>query len=81
MLLPFAARSCGCEEVFETDLALALSQGKTEMSAPLSIKKESPVFLSLTDMEPEDVMVLREMVPGIIDARRWSFPECCQVWR
>ena len=48
--------------------------GITEMSAPLSTRKEHWEFESQTDMDPEEE-VLRETMPGVIGARRWRFPE------
>ena len=56
--------------------------GNTDMSAPLSIKKEHFEAESKTDIDP-DVSVTREIMPGANDARLWSFPgpRCCQVWR
>ena len=56
--------------------------GSTEMSAPLSTRKEYPDSSSCIDMDPEDTE-LRKIGPGVIDARLWSFPMPvqCQVWR
>ena len=48
--------------------------GSTDISAPVSTKKEHLEDSSNTDIDPADTE-LREMVPGAIDARRWRFPE------
>ena len=67
------------------DLLLLLlsikDKGNTEMSAPLSTKKEHCDAESKTDKEPED-SVVKETMPGVTDARRWRFPgldEHCQA--
>ena len=44
-------------------------KGKTEMSAPLSTRKEHLDTESKTDIDPE-VSVFKEMMPGVTDARR-----------
>ena len=56
------------------------AKGITEMSAPLSTRKENPELESKTDIDPEDE-VLRETMPGVIAARRWLFPEPTEAWR
>ena len=57
--------------------------GKTEMSAPLSIKNEHCEVESNTDMDPEESL-LSETMPGVNDARLWRFPgpgKSDPVWR
>ena len=48
--------------------------GITEMSAPLSTRKEHLEVASKTDIDPDDE-VLSETMPGVIDARLWRFPD------
>ena len=51
------------------------STGKTEMSAPLSIRKCWSEAASNTDIEPTPEMVLREILaPDVLNVRLWSFP-------
>ena len=44
------------------------------MSAPLSTRNEHCDEASKTDIDPEDE-VLSETMPGVVDARRWRFPD------
>ena len=86
MKVPFAALSlCPClgGRALIDLLADKKDVGNTDMSAPLSIKKEHFEVASHTDMDPAE-SVTRETMPGVNDARRWSFPGpwmCCRVWR
>ena len=48
--------------------------GRTDMSAPLSTRKEVSEALSKTDIDPEET-VLREGAPDVIDVRRELFPK------
>ena len=43
------------------------------MYAPVSTRKEECVDSSQTDIDPVETE-FREMVPGVIVARRWRFP-------
>ena len=54
--------------------------GSTDMSAPVSTKKEEPEDSSQTDIDPEDTE-FKEIVPDVMDVRRWLFPESMVVWR
>ena len=49
-------------------------KGNTEMSAPLSTRKEHLEEASKTDIDPNDE-VLSETMPGVADARLWRFPK------
>ena len=74
--VPLAARSRCPGRDAGVLLVLVFSikdKGNTEMSAPLSTKKEHCDTESKTDMEPED-SVVKETMPGVTDARRWRFP-------
>ena len=74
---PFAATRRGPT----TEESWLLEQGKTEISAPLSIKKSIFVVSSYTEMEPMSVSVLREIVPdaGLNGVRLWRFPRPVEV--
>ena len=72
--VPFAARRrCPCLGKTADFWSGKNESGKTDMSAPLSIKKEHFDVESNTDMDPEESL-LSETMPGVSDARRWSFP-------
>ena len=77
--VPFAARRrCPGRGKTAEFLSDKKESGKTDMSAPLSIKNEHFDVESDTDMEPEESL-LSETMPGVNDARRWSFPG--PAWR
>ena len=84
--VPLAARRRwpGLGKELPKDFSLDKKEiGNTDMSAPLSIKKEYFDAESKTDIDPEE-SVTRETMPGVNDARRWSFPgprQCCRAWR
>ena len=50
------------------------------MSAPVSTRKEDCEDLSKTDIDPDDTE-FKEIVPDVIDVRRWLFPELTEAWR
>ena len=55
--------------------------GSTDMSAPVSTRKEDSEDSSKTDIDPVETE-FKEMVPGAIDARRWRFPKTALgAWR
>ena len=69
---PFAARNGG---VLVGKVRWISEAGKTDTSAPLSMRKERLLTSSTMEREPE--MELMEL-PGPIGARPWRFPE--QSW-
>ena len=82
--VPFAARSLCPGLGNPADfLSVRKESGKTEMSAPLSIKNWHFEVESSTDIDPEESL-LSETMPGVGDARHWSFPEpgrMCPAWQ
>ena len=80
---PFAAlKRCPGRGVggLEPALVAKKDKGSTDMSAPVSTKKEDREDSSKTDIDPEDTE-FKEIVPDVTDVRRWLFPELTEVWR
>ena len=74
---PFAAlKRCPGHGVDGLEFALIVKKdkGSTDMSAPVSTKKEDPEDSSKTDIDPEETE-FKEIVPDVNDVRRWLFPE------
>ena len=81
---PFAAlRRCPGRGGGILEPALMVKKDKktsTDMSAPVSTKKEDFEDSSKTDIDPVETE-FKEIVPDVIDVRRWLFPELTEAWR